>query len=135
VTETVLAMETSSGAAKGGYGCARPGPMIAGATMMISVAPSALKGKGIGTPPRQPPRFWSRANVNSINVTVSRFQPEWLTERSFHQCGERRKSGVTTCRWRCLWLRHEPPPKPEGSAAESATAAQIAATQISNANS
>jgi hypothetical protein len=34
VTETVLAIGTSSGAAKGGYGCARPSPMIAGATMV-----------------------------------------------------------------------------------------------------
>jgi hypothetical protein len=50
VTETVLATGTGCGPAEGGYGCARPGPAIAAATVMISVALSALKGKGMGIP-------------------------------------------------------------------------------------
>jgi hypothetical protein len=50
VTEMVLPIGTNSSAAEGGYGCAGAGRMIAGATMMISVALSAFKGKGIGNP-------------------------------------------------------------------------------------
>jgi hypothetical protein len=48
VTEMVVAIGRGCGPAEGGYGCARP--TIAGATMMISVALSALKWKGMGIP-------------------------------------------------------------------------------------
>jgi hypothetical protein len=46
-TATVLTLGAGSGPAEGGYCCARPGPTMAAAAMMLSIALSALKRKGM----------------------------------------------------------------------------------------
>jgi hypothetical protein len=81
VTETVLPIGTNSSAAEGGYGCAGAGRRSPGYNDYQRRSECLQRERHWEPPPRQPPRFWSTANVNSIKVTVSRFQPEWLTER------------------------------------------------------
>ena len=71
VVAAVLVLGTGSCPAEGGYCCARPGPVIAAAAMMLSVALSALKRKGMGSlsSPTTAPS-WSTARKWRVNPSA-----------------------------------------------------------------